>query len=64
MRYIAKEYIGESGGIAVPVGLQVVWENYRDSMDIKDDWFKLSETGKTQLASFLLYDLVPMIVSG
>ncbi|MBX9809533.1 hypothetical protein K2X92_04055 [Candidatus Gracilibacteria bacterium] len=64
MRYIAKEYIDEKGGIAVPEALKHTWENYRDSMDIKDAWFTMSDAGSTQLASFLLYDLVPMIVSG
>ncbi len=64
MRYIAKEYIDEAGGISVPPNLKNVWENYRDSMDIKDEWFNWSDAGKTQVANFLLYDLAPMLVSG
>ena len=64
MRYIAKEYFDEKGGIPVPQNLRHVWDNYRDSMDIKDEWFTISDTGKTQLASFILYDLAPMIISG
>lgn len=48
----------------MPTNLQVVWGNYRDSMDVKNEWFNWSDTGKTQIASFLLYDLAPMIISG
>lgn len=64
MRYIAKNYIDEKGGVPVPDGLKSVWENYRDALDIKDEWFTLSDSGKTQFASFLLYDLAPMIIAG
>ena len=64
MRYIAKEYIDEKSGIPVPENLRHIWENYRDSLDIKDDLFTVSDTGKTQIASFLAYDLAPMIISG
>lgn len=64
MRYIAKEYIDEKWGVPVPEDLKHVWENYRDSLDIKDEWSTFSDTGKTQIASFLAYDLAPMIISG
>ncbi len=64
LAYISKHYFDEKWWIEIPSDKQLLWDEYVDSTDVKDEWFNISDNTENFIAELLMYDLPTIVVSG
>ncbi len=63
IKYVGKYVIWENGWISVPDSQKEIWETFKNSTDIKDEWTTLSLKWQQQAIWFMVYDVPAMLIS-